>query len=154
MVPKRLGLVLDGADGLSDRDDVLLVGLAVFAAADVVERIVAALLDALGQGGHIVKIGEVEALYAVAMSGEHGADFAAERPFGVEHDIARIHLQQVGLKNVVGLAGARRPDYEHIVVEARLTRITRECVGLRKDGGGRGMQGCVEVRHGRSPWSR
>ena len=71
----------------------MLVGHAVPAAADVVERVVAALLDALGQGGYVVKIGEVETSYAIAMCGEHGADFAAERPLGVEHDIARVHLQ-------------------------------------------------------------
>lgn len=49
--------------------------------------------------------------------------FAAKRPFGVEHDIARIHLQQVGLEDVAGLAGARGANYEHIVVETRLACV-------------------------------
>ena len=93
MVPERLSLIFDGTDGLGDRDDVLLVGLTVFAAADMVERVIAALLDTLGQRGYIIEIGKVEALHPIAMCGEHGADFAAERPLGVEHDIARVHLQ-------------------------------------------------------------
>lgn len=80
--------------------------------------------------------------------------FAAKRPFGVEHDIARIHLQQVGLEDVAGLAGARGANYKHIVVETRLACIAREHMTLRKDGRGRGVQSFVEVRHGRSAWSK
>ena len=151
MVPKRLGLVLDGTDGLSDRENILLVGLAVFAAADVVERVIAALLDTLGQEGGIVKIGKIEALYTITVRGKHGADFTTKRSLGVEHDIACVHLQQVGLEDIAGLAGARWPDHEHIVVESGLARAARERVTLRKDGGGGSVQCRVEVRHVRSP---
>ena len=117
----------------------------------MVERVIAALLDTLGQGGRIVKIGKIEALYTITVRGKHGADFATKRPLGVEHDIACVHLQQVGLEDVTGLAGTRRPDHEHIVVEARSTRVTRERVALCKDGGGGGMRCRIETRHGRSP---
>lgn len=85
------------------------------------------------------------------MCGKHGADFATKRSLGVERDIACVHLQQVGLEDVAGLAGARRTDDEHIVVETGLARAAREHVALRKDGRGGGVQCRVEVRHVRSP---
>ena len=123
MIPKRLVVVLDGADCLCHREDVLLVGPAVRLAANMPQGVVAAALDAVRKGRGVVKIGEVEALHKVAVGRQYGTHFATERALGIEHDIACIHLQQVGLEDVSGLAGSRRADHERVVVEPRLAGV-------------------------------
>ena len=155
MIPKRLVVVLDGADGLCHREDVLLVGPAVRLAANVPQGVVAAALDAGRKGRDGVEVGEVETLHAVTVGCQHGSHFATERAFGVEHDVACVHLQQVGLEDVSGLAGSRGADHKCIVVESRLAGVAGKRSILGEDGGRCGLrcgETAGEVRHGRPPW--
>ena len=78
-------------------------------------------------GERVVAHGErevdgVEGAHVVAVGGEHRAEPADGRSLGVGHEVARVHLHEVGLDVGAGLARARAA-YHHDVAVALPARV-------------------------------
>ena len=65
----------------------------------------------------LFEVNRIEYFYLIPAALKHFPTFQNDRAFWVSHDIAGVHLHEVGLDVEAGLAGAGTADHQHIFVD-------------------------------------